>query len=122
VAGRSKNSDGSTSTEVALHTADAAMVLFQNKLVRVWEMNLLTGDSKPMPPKNAEFELSMLTNWRREESDPAMPSTTVVFFLDFTSKGRRAMERYKSKPIRLKTKKQRVIRPYALSENQPWRG
>jgi len=125
VAGRSKQSDGSSLAELALHTADAAMLLFHSKLVRVWEMDLLTGDSKLLAPKKAEFELSILSNWRRDETDPAIPSTTVVFFLDFTPKGRRAMEQFRSKPskpIDLKTRKQRVVRPFALSEKQPWRG
>jgi hypothetical protein len=101
---RSQEPDGSYTVELALETADAALLLFANKLVRVWEVDLLTGDPTLLDSTNAKQALSMFSNWKRDEADAAMPETRTVNFLDFTTKGRRAFERIGTKPLRLKVR------------------
>ena len=100
---RSSEPDGSYSLELAEETAHAALLLLANKLIRVWEVELLTGDARLLTPAAAKEVLFLVNNWIRDELDPDSVSTTRVYFLDFTKRGRRAMERIDTKPIRLKS-------------------
>jgi hypothetical protein len=102
VHGRSTAPDGSYSVELAQETAYAAMLLEANGLVRIWETDLVTGDSKLLNSSQGREAMSWSGNWRREDGDPP---TRVVYSLDFTKRGRRLM--ISRKTIRLKYSKLR---------------
>lgn len=102
VRGRSSEPDGSYSFDLAGETAQAALLLLANKLICVWEVELLTGDARLLKPRAANEALLLVKNWKRDELDLNSESTTCVYFLDFTKPGRKAIEQIESKPIRLK--------------------
>jgi hypothetical protein len=104
VHGRSDAPDGGYSQDLAGETANAALLLLANKLVQVWEVDVTTGDSKLLKHAAATEALELVSNWIREEYNPNATSTTTVYFLGFTAKGRKAFENLDSKPIRLRTK------------------
>lgn len=102
VHGRSTAPDGSYSVELAQETAYAAMLLEANGLVRVWETDLVTGDSKLLSSVEGKEAMSWSGNWRREDGDPP---TRIIYSLDFTKRGRRLTRG--GKTIRLKYSKLR---------------
>jgi hypothetical protein len=87
---------GSPQNDVARDVAVESQLLLANKLVRVWQVEVEKNESVLLGRADAIRALEQSWNWYRHEAAATVESTTVVYFLDLTNAGRRAIVKLKS--------------------------